>query len=213
MPYIYSLAGMVTNQGYTIMRQLVFDFQSDPKVFNIGDQFMFGPALMVSPVTSAGASSRSVYLPAGSWYDFWTGSQVSGGSTTMLSAPLSQIPLMVRAGSIIPMGPETEYATQSVDPLEIRVYRGADATFTLYEDAGDSYDYETGKSSRTTFSWSEATQQLTISARSGSYDGMPLSRTFNIVWVGPNHGSGAGVTATADKSVAYDGSQAVVSAK
>ncbi len=213
MPYIYSLAAKVTNEGYTIMRHLVFDFQNDPNVFDIGDQFMFGPALMVSPVTTAGATSRSVYVPAGSWYDFWTGSTSSGGSAMTASAPLSQIPLMVRAGSIVPMGPDIQYATESVDPLEIRVYRGADATFTLYEDEGDTYDYETGASAQITFSWNEATQELTISARTGSFDGMLMNRTFNIVWVGQDHGAGVAVTAAADEIVTYDGSQVVVSAQ
>ena len=97
MPYIYSLAWMVTNEGYTIMRPLVFDFQNDTMVYGIKDQFMFGPALLVNPVTATGATSRSVYLPAGTWYDFWTGSTTMGGTTSTASAPLSQIPIYVRA--------------------------------------------------------------------------------------------------------------------
>jgi alpha-D-xyloside xylohydrolase len=213
MPYIYSLADKVTNEGYTIMRHLVFDFQNDPKVFGIGDQFMFGPALMVNPVTAADMRSRSVYLPAGTWYDFWTGAQLAGGTSMNTAAPLSQIPLMVRAGSIIPLGPQIQYTGQSIDPLEIRVYRGADASFTLYDDAGDSYDYETGKSARITFNWNEAAQQLTIGARTGSYDGMPMNRTFNVVWVGASHGAGIAVVDAPDKTVKYDGTQQVVSAK
>ena len=213
MPYIYSLAWKVTSQGYTIMRPLVFDFQNDPMVYGIKDQFMFGPALLVNPVTATGATSRSVYLPAGTWYDFWTGSTTAGGGTSTVTAPLSQIPLFVRTGSILPMGPNIQYATQSIDPLEIRVYKGQDASFTLYEDAGDTYDYENGQYAQISFSWSESSQQLTVGARSGSYSGMPTSRTFNVVWVGPNHGAGVGVTATADQVVRYDGTQAVVNAK
>ncbi len=213
MPYIYSLAWMVTNQGYTIMRPLVFDFQTDTKVFGITDQFMFGPALLVNPVTTMGATSRSVYLPAGTWYDFWAGTTTMGGATQTASAPLSQIPLYVRAGSIVPMGPMIQYATQSADPLEIRVYKGQNGTFTLYEDEGDTYDYESGQSAQIAFSWDDAAQQLTIGARTGSYTGMLTTRTFNIVWVGSNHGTGIGVTGTPDQVVKYSGAQVVVSGK
>jgi alpha-D-xyloside xylohydrolase len=213
MPYIYSLAWMVTSQGYTIMRPLVFDFQNDTKVYGITDQFMFGPALLVNPVTAMGASNRSVYLPTGAWYDFWTGSTTAGGGTNTANAPLSQIPIYVRAGSIVPMGPNIQYATQSADPLEIRVYKGRDASFTLYEDEGDTYDYESGQYAQIPFSWDDSAQQLTIGARTGSYTGMLASRTFDIVWVGAGHGAGVAVTATADQVVEYNGASVVVSAK
>jgi len=213
MPYLYSLAWKVTNEGYTIMRHLVFDYPTDSNVFNIGDQFMYGPAILVSPVTSAGATSRSVYLPAGTWYDFWTGSTATGDAKVTADAPLSKIPLYVKAGSIIPMGPAIQYATESIDPLEIRVYKGANATFTLYEDEGDTYNYETGKYSQITFNWDDTAQQLSIGARTGSYTGMPATRTFNIVWVGANHGAGVAVTATADQVVKYDGTATSASAK
>ncbi|HZL21463.1 MAG TPA: glycoside hydrolase family 31 protein, partial [Polyangia bacterium] len=213
MPYIYSLAWMVTSQGYTIMRPLMFDFQNDAKVYGITDQFMFGPALLVNPVTTMGATSRSVYLPAGTWYDFWLGSTTMGGGTSTANAPLGQIPLYVRAGSIVPMGPMIQYATQSADPLEIRVYKGQDGSFTLYEDEGDSYDYESSQYAQIRFSWDDTAQQLTIGARSGSYTGMLASRTFNVVWVGANHGSGIGVTASPDQVVHYSGTEVVVSAK
>jgi alpha-D-xyloside xylohydrolase len=213
MPYLYSLAWKVTSQNYTIMRHLIFDYQTDSKVFNIKDQFMYGPAFLVNPVTTAGATSRSVYLPAGTWYDFWTGATQAGGAQITADAPLSKIPLYVRGGSIVPMGPKIQYASQSVDPLEIRVYKGADASFTLYEDEGDTYNYETGQHAEITFTWKDGTQQLTIGARSGSFTGMLKTRTFNVVWVGADHGSGIDVTATPDKAVSYDGSEVVVSAK
>lgn len=213
MPYIYSLAGKVTSEAYTIMRPLVFDYPSDANVLNIKDQFMFGPAFLVSPVTAAGATSRSVYLPAGTWYEFWAGTAVAGGKAISATAPLSQIPLYIRGGSIVPMGPLIQYASESIDPLEIRVYRGKDASFTLYEDEGDTYNYETGKYSRISFDWNEATQQLSIGARAGSYAGMLPSRTFNVVFVDGAHGSGVDVTGTADRVVAYDGSAVVVNAK
>ena len=210
MPYLYSLAWKVTNEGYTIMRPLVFDFQEDSNVYNIKDQFMFGPAFLVNPVTAMGATGRSVYLPAGTWYDFWTGSTTMGGSMSMANAPLSQIPLFVKAGSIVPMGPNIQYATQSADPLEIRVYKGQDGSFTLYEDEGDTYNYENGQYSLIQFAWNDAAKQLTIGARMGTYTGMPMTRTFNIVFVGTSHGAGIGVTTVTDQTVAYSGSAVTV---
>lgn len=213
MPFIYSLAWKVTNDGYTMMRPLIFDFPDDANVTNIKDQFLFGPSFLVNPVTVAGATSRSIYLPGGTWYDFWTGSTVSGGRTTTIDAKLDSMPLFVKAGAIVPMGPMIQYATQSIDPLEVRIYKGQDASFTLYEDEGDTYNYETGKHSRIEFSWSETNGKLTIGERSGSYAGMPTSRTFNIVWVGPNHGGGVGVTTAVDQVVKYDGTSVVISAK
>jgi len=209
MPYIYSLAWKVTSEGYTIMRPLVFDYPNDSRVFDIKDQFLFGPALLVNPVTAEGVTSRNVYLPAGTWYDFWTGATTSGGTTAQVNAPLSEIPLFVKAGSIVPMGPAIQYATESIDPLEIRIYSGEDASFTLYEDEGDTYAYETGAYSQIQFTWTEATQQLTIGARAGSYPGMPTNRTFNIVRVGDNHGVGIDVGA-GDQSVAYTGAEVTV---
>ena len=211
MPYIYSLAWKVTSEGYTIMRPLVFDYPSDSKVFDIKDQFLFGPALLVNPVTAAGVTSRDVYLPAGTWYDFWTGSTAAGGASTRADAPLSRIPLFVKAGSIVPMGPYIQYANESADPLEIRIYPGQDGSFTLYEDTGDTYNYENGEYAQIPFAWDDAAQQLTIGARVGSYPGMLATRTFNVVLVDANHGGGVEV-ATADSTVTYDGSEVVVSA-
>jgi alpha-D-xyloside xylohydrolase len=212
MPYVYSLAWKVTSDGYTIMRHLVFDYPNDPNVFDIDDQFLFGPAFLVNPVTSAGVTSRSVYLPQGTWYDFWTGSTVPGGATATVDAPLSEIPLFVKAGSIVPMGPFIQYATESIDPLEIRVYRGQDGSFSLYEDEGDTYAYETGAHSLIPFTWNEQAKTLTIGARTGSYDGMPANRTFNIVWVDASHGAGVDVVGAPDEVVAYSGAEVVVTA-
>lgn len=213
MPYIYSLAWKVTSEGYTIMRPLVFDYQDDTSLFDIKDQFLFGPALMINPVTAAGVTSRSVTLPAGTWYDFWTGATKEGGAKATMDAPLGSIPILVKAGSIVPMGPMIQYATESIDPLEIRIYKGKNGTFTLYEDAGDGYDYETGAYSTIQFTWDDAGKKLTVGGRKGSYTGMPTSRTFNIVWVGADHGAGLDVTATADQVVKYDGSETSVSPK
>jgi alpha-D-xyloside xylohydrolase len=206
MPYIYSLAWKVTNENYTITRALPFDFPNDASVRNIANQFMFGPALLVNPVTTTGATSRSVYLPAGTWYDFWTGATAAGGTTVTPTAPLSSIPVYGRAGGILPMGPNIQYATQSVDPIEIRVYPGANGSFTLYEDAGDSYDYEKGTNYTTIpITYQDATKNLIVGARSGSFTGMPASRTFNVVFVTSGHGVGSTITASPDKVLTYTG--------
>jgi alpha-D-xyloside xylohydrolase len=194
------------------MRALVMDFPDDRKALGITDEFMFGPALLVNPVTEAGAVTRGVYLPAqANWYDFWTGTLLKGGQLTNAAAPLDTIPLYVRAGSIVPMGPELQYTGEKpADPVELRIYRGADGTFTLYEDEGDGYTYEKGVYSTITFHWDDATHELTLGARHGSYPGMLPERTFKVVVVGSGRGVGEGVTATPDKLVRYDGNAQTV---
>jgi alpha-D-xyloside xylohydrolase len=206
LPYIYSVSWMVGSGGYTMMRPLVMDFQSDTNVFNIPDQYLFGPALMPCPVTVAGATNRNVYLPSGAtWYDFWTGATNAGGQTISAAATIDKLPLFVRAGSIIPYGPAIQYAMQTNDPVELRVYRGAGGSFTLYEDEGDNYDYETGSYATIPFTWDDTTQTLTIGARQGGFPGMLTNRTFRIVWVSGSHGSGVALTPTADAVVNYGG--------
>jgi len=207
LPYIYSLAWMVTRHSYTPMRALLFDFPNDPMATNIPDQFMYGPALLVNPVTDAGVSTRKVYLPAANtWYDFWTGVPTRGGQTITASAPISHLPVYVRAGSIVPLGPTVQYATEKpVDPIELRVYRGADASFTLYEDENDNYGYEKGRYATIPITFSEAHQRLTIGARSGSFPGMLRSRMFRVVLVREGHGIGAAEAPTADQIVTYNG--------
>jgi len=212
LPYIYSLAWKVTSDDSTIMRPLVMDWRTDGKVWNIGDEFMFGPALLVSPVTQEGTTGREVYLPpAAKWYDFWTGKSIPGDQRISAPAPLNRIPLYVRAGSILPMGPEIEYAGQKPDaPIELRIYRGASGHFDLYEDQGDTYNYEKGEHSVIPVDWNDAAHTLTIGARSGSWPGMPGQRTFNIVFVEEGHGAGGAVTSTPDRSVGYTGSAVTV---
>ncbi len=206
MPYIYSMAWMITNDSYTPMRALAMDFRSDPRAINVGDQFMFGPALLVSPVTEPGADTRRMYLPKTTWYDFWTGQKQAGGMMIDASAPLDRIPLYVRAGSIIPMGPDLQYAAEKpADPIELRVYRGADGSFTLYEDENDGYDYEKGVYATIPIRWDEASQTLTIGERKGTFPGMLASRTFHVVFVSENHGAGIPPTDQADKMVRYAG--------
>jgi len=206
MPYIYSLAWKTTSEGYTIMRPLVMDFREDVRAQNIGDQFLFGPAILVNPVTEPRATTRHLYLPDAKWYDFWTGTMQPGGRSIDAATMIDRMPLYVRAGSILPLGPDIEYAAEkSAEPIELRVYRGADGAFTLYEDDNDSYDYEKGIYSTIPFSWNDATQTLTIGDRTGSFPGMLEKRTFRVVFVREHHGSGAGLTDTPDKSVQYSG--------
>jgi alpha-D-xyloside xylohydrolase len=204
MPYIYSLAWMTTSQHYTPMRHLVFDFRTDPRVKTIGDQFMYGPAFMVSPVTTKGQTSRSVYLPAGKWYDFWTGASVNAGTVTD-DAPLSKIPLHIRAGSIVPMGPDIQYANERADTIELRIYPGANGSFTIYEDEGDNYNYESGKYATIPITYTDDPQNVIIGEREGSFPGMDDQKVFNIVYVRENHGTGIGITASPDTQIVYTG--------
>jgi alpha-D-xyloside xylohydrolase len=368
MPYIYSLAWRVTNEGYTIMRGLAMDFTGDVKTYNVNDQFMFGPAIMVCPVTeymihrppeksvlitpgyfrtregnpglhtryykdpeykimsheeivpninylwytgrpdyvtdsayairwegklipdqtgkhqfhikcydakriildgkelpfiytsveqytdyveleagkeydfvmetenrSTGAAkiklywktpeifkrevteeerqtTRSVYLPAKhEWTDFWTGKTVTGDRTVNSDATIDKLPLMVKAGSIIPMGPFIQYSTEkAADPVELRIYPGADVTFTLYEDENDNYNYEKGNYATIDFQWDDLKQQLTVHERNGRFPGMLETRQFNLVVVKENHGTGIEVTAKPDRIITYIGEQQVV---
>ena len=215
LPYIYSLAWKTTREGYTPMRPLVMDFRTDVQAANTADQFMFGPAILVNPVTEAGALARHVYLPNGKWYDFWAGTKVDGPRTIDAAAPLDIMPLYIRAGSILPLGPPLEYTSQApADPLELRVYRGADGAFTLYEDEGDTYNYEHGAYATIPMSWDEARKTLTIGDRSGRFTGMLESRKLEIVFVGEKRGVGVGAAGspphTVDKVVTYSGKQITI---
>jgi alpha-D-xyloside xylohydrolase len=206
LPYIYSLAWMTTNEAYTPMRPLVMDFLSDTRASNISDQFLFGPAIMVNPITQPSATSRKVYLPQATWYDFWTGAAKAGGQEIVAAAPLDRVPLYVRAGSILPLGPDLEYATEKqADPIELRVYRGANGNFTLYEDENDNYDYEKGTYATIPIHWNEARKTLTIGERAGKFPNMLEKRVFNIVFAADGHGNGIAPTAHPDKTVEYSG--------
>jgi len=202
LPYNYSVAWKVTDQGYTIMRALPMDFPADAKAWAIPDEYMFGPAFLVAPVTAPGTGTRKVYLPAGTdWIDFWTGATVAGGRETDAAAALETIPLFVRAGSIIPMGPEEQYAGEKpVAPVELRVYRGANGNFTLYEDEGDGYNYERGACSTIPISWDEKARVLSIG-----------KREFRVVFVSPGHGTGGASTDKVDVEASYNGRAVAVS--
>lgn len=206
MPYLYSLAGSVTHSDSTIMRALAMDFPQDRHTHRIADQYMFGPAVLVSPVLEAQAKSRRVYLPrAAGWYDFWSGEFHEGGQTLSVETPLNQMPLFVKAGSVLPMGPHQQYASEKQDPVELRVYTGADGTFTLYEDEGETYHYERGQFATIEFSWDEAKQTLTLGERKGRFPGMREQRTFNIVWVDEDHGTGVDPESRPDVTIEYLG--------
>ena len=206
LPYIYSLAWMTTSEAYTPMRPLAMDFRTDVRALNTGDEFLLGPAILVSPVTEPGATSRRMYLPKAKWYDFWTGRVTEGGSGTEAQAPLDRIPIHVRAGSILPLGPDLEWTTQRpADPIELRVYTGADGSFTLYEDDNETYGYEKGARAIIPMHWDDTNRKLTIGDRHGKYPGMRESRTLRIVFVGENHGTGIEPSAQADKTVEYGG--------
>lgn len=207
MPYIYSLAWKVTHDDYTIMRPLVMDWRTDPKVEDIADEYMFGTAFLVSPVWKEGATERDVYFPrAPAWYNFWTGEKAEGGQERNVSAPLGELPLFIRAGSIVPLGPEIEYADQKpADPIELRIYAGADGEFELYQDNGDGYGYENGAQSLIPIYWDDAEKKVIIGGRVGSFTGMPEELKFRIVLVRSNHGVGESICPDADAEVIYDG--------
>ena len=162
MPYIYSLGYKTWQTGAPIMRALPLDFPADPKVADIADEYMLGPAFLVAPVTEQGATSRQVYLPAGTdWYNFWTGERMKGGQTITVPAPIDTIPLFVRAGSIIPLGAPVESTHQTQAIEKIRIYPGANADFTLFSDDGTTYAYEKGAGAVTRLHWDDATHRLT----------------------------------------------------
>ena len=211
LPYIYSLAWKTTHEAYTPMRPLVMDFRNDERAQNIGDQFMFGPAFLVSPVTEPAATMRQLYLPDAKWYDFWTGSMVNGGRMTNAIAPLEHLPLYVRAGSILLLGPDEEWSTEkAADPIEIRIYRGADGDFSLYEDENDNYNYEKGAYATIPLHWDDGAHSLTIGDRKGQFPGMLENRTFHVVLVRPNHGVGVNPADEIDQTVQYSGKQITV---
>jgi alpha-D-xyloside xylohydrolase len=207
LPYIYTIANRTTTEGYTPMRALAFDFLDDPKALEISDEFMFGPSILVAPVTDAGATSRRVYLPTGQqWYDFWTGTRRAGGQEVNRRTPLDIMPLYIPAGTILPMGPESEYSNQHPEaPVELRIYPGANASLELYEDDGISYDYEKGLSATIPIKWNDRAKVLTIGAVHGHYPGMQTHRAFSLVMVDSTHGVGEAVSTSA-RTVHYDGS-------
>jgi alpha-D-xyloside xylohydrolase len=225
------LAGEVAHQSGTLMRPLVMDFPQDSIAIRRDDSYMFGHALWVKPVTDPlytyvdenrnghaihediphMAAPVEVYLPAGAeWFDFWTNQRYAGGRTLKYVTPIDKMPVFVKSGSIVPFGPQVQYSTEKPwDSLEVRIYPGADATFTLYEDDGESYDYEQGAYATIRFSWDESSRQLTISPREGSYPGMLAQRTFRVCVVDDTTESGH-LAAQSVHEVAYQGEEVTV---
>jgi len=214
LPYLYAIAGAATHEDGTMMRPLVMDFPGDGTARELTDEYMYGPAFLVAPVTTYQARSRPVYLPAtrGGWFDFWTGAAVTGGRQIEAPAPYDTLPLHVRAGSIVPVGPDLQYTDEKpADPITLYVYAGADGAFTLYEDDGVSYGYERGQCARIPLRWDEAKRELTIDRRSGSFPGMLAGRTFEVVLVAPGRSVGFSCSPKADRSVLYRGEPVTLS--
>jgi len=191
-PYIYSYAAAIANEGSTLMRPLVFDFPTDTEALQQKYEYMFGKSLLVSPVTEPNVTTWNTYLPkhAAGWYDYYTGKHYEGGQTVSTAVDKRRIPVFVRGGSILPLATET---------FDIRIYTGADATFCLYEDDGESNDYEQGACSRILFQWDNTARRLTVSERQGEFRTMQKTRKFRVIL--PN-----GKT----KTVKYKGTQLTI---
>ena len=212
LPYIYTLAADTWHRDGTILRTMSMDFPGDMKARGIADQYLFGPAFLVAPVARFNATSRPVYLPAGtSWIDFESGRRYEGGQTVEAAAPLQRMPLFVRAGSIVPRTVVQQYVDEQPGaPLTVEVYTGADGSFSLYEDDGRNYGYERGEFSRIPLSWNEQAGELTIGARQGQYPGMQAQREVRVRWIdGPREDAGA-VEPKADRTVRYTGKAVTV---
>ena len=219
MPYLYSMAGWVHFDDYTMMRPLVMDFANDNNIYDIKDQWMFGPALMVCPVGYYKARNRSVYFPDGGWYDFYTGEKVIEGcnidSTSsrrlIVDAPYERIPVFVREGSIIPFGPEIQYCDEKpAELITLYVYGGDDGHFQLYEDEGTNYNYEKGKYATIDISYDDAAKTLTLGKCKGSFKGMLKKRQFNIVYVTKDNPQELTFTPKSALQVSYDGKEVKV---
>ncbi len=215
MPYTYSLAGLIYFNDYTIMRAMVMDFASDRNVESISDQYMFGPSLLVAPVYRYKARSREVYLPETcGWYDLYTGKYFNGGQKLNADAPYERMPLFVKEGSIIPVGPEIQFADEKpADPMTLYIYSGRDCAFTLYEDEGTNYNYEQGAWSTIKFSFDDKTGKLTIGGRQGEFKGMLNSRTFNIIWISKDKPFAVDPEAHPHAVVTYNGKEIIITKK
>ena len=209
LPYIYSQAWQVSSEGSTMIRPLVMDFREDARAIVEPYQYMFGISILVAPVIAAGIETMEVYLPEVTvWYDFWTGREYVGGQSVAADVPLDRLPLFVKAGSILPMGDFLQYSDEKpADVIELRIYKGADGNFCLYEDEGDNYDYERGAYATIEFSWNDALNTLTISDVKGDFPGRLQSRTFKLVLVSLGKGCGIEKTEIIDEEVLYSGKE------
>lgn len=212
LPYIYSLAGMVCHQDYTLMRGLVMDFPGDTAVNDIGDRYLFGPSLLINPVYTYQAYNKEVYLPSGQgWYDLYSGEYTAGGQRINAEAPYERIPVYVKEGSIIPLGPALQYTGEKpADPITLYVYTGRDASFRLYEDEDTNYNYEKGAWAAIPFNYNESTGILTIGKREGSFPGMLKERVFRVVWVTKDRPSALRFDGPANAELHYKGEQKTI---
>lgn len=196
LPYVYSHTALVSHQGGTFMRPLIFDFSQDKEALKQQNEYMFGNSLLINPITQSNVQSWKTYLPehAAGWIDFWNGKTYEGGQYVDIPASIEKIPVFVKAGTILPLGMKKQYASENLSaPLEIHIYPGEDASFILYEDEGDNYNYEKGAYSNIRFNWNDRKRVLTIEERQGEYPGMQANRTFRII------------SPSAEKTVVYQG--------
>ncbi len=205
LPYIYSTSWDVSHNSGTFMRPLIMDFAADTKTHDLGSEYLFGRSILVAPVTKPEARTWPVYLPKGAdWYQFYSNQKYNGGQTVQCNAPIDEIPLYIKAGSILPIGPKVQYSTEKKwDNLELRVYAGADGTFTFYEDENDNYNYEKGVYSTITMQWDEKARTLTLKDREGNFPGMLKSRKFKVVFITPQ-------AKPVEKTVSYKGKQVAI---
>ena len=213
MPYLYSMAGWVHFNDYTMMRGLAMDFNGDANVYDIPDQWMFGPAFMACPVSQYKARNRSVYFPQQcGWYNLYTGDYVEGGQTLVVDAPYERMPVFVREGSIVPFGPEMEWCDEKpAELINLYVYQGADASFQLYEDEGTNYNYEKGKYATIDIKYDEATKTLTFGKRVGAFKGMLKNRRFNVVVVSRDKAQPLNLINPEGRMVDYSGKEIKIS--
>ena len=206
LPYLYAQAWKVTSEGASLMRPLFADWPDDRETWRQEEEFLLGHSLLVAPVFREDGTQR-VYLPEGGWQDFWSGDRINGGVSFDQTVPLERVPVYVRAGTVLPVGPDVQYAAETPwDDIQLRIYTGADGDFSLYEDEGDGYAYEKGVHSVIPMHWDDAASVLTLGRREGSFPGMPASRRFRIVVVRPEAGTGLDRT-SCDLEVTYDGSE------
>ena len=204
LPYLYAQAWKVTTEGASLMRPLFADWPEDTATWRQEEEFLLGRALLVAPVFREDDSQR-VYLPEGGWQDFWDGRKINGGVSFDHTVPRDRIPVYVKAGTVLPVGPDVQYAAEEPwDDIQVRIYAGADGDFVLYEDEGDGYAYEKGVCSEIPMHWDDAASVLTIGARKGAWPGMPKERRFSVVIVRPGAGTGLDRDAC-DVAVVYTG--------
>ena len=215
MPYTYSLAGAAYHDNYTIMRGLVMDFARDTNVLNIADQFMFGPSLLINPVCQYKQTKRSLYLPkSAGWYDLYSGKWYEGGQKIIADAPYERMPVFVKAGSIIPFGPELQYTSEKpADTITLNIYTGADASFNLYEDEGTNYNYEKGEYATIPIKYNEVSKTIVIGDRKGSFNGMLSKRIFRLNIITPGHEMNGGPEGNIGKEMLYEGHKLLIKIK